>query len=397
MEERKRNLLGGALLIAGTTIGGGILGLPVLTSVAGFMPSVFAFILCWLFMCATGLLFLEIAQWMQGESNIISMTKKILGEPGKYIAWILYIFLFYCLMVAYLVGCGNLVTEFTSHALPDWSGSIIFAVLFAPLILIPTAMAGRLNTWLVAGLAISYFAFVFLGFRYVKTDLLTYVDWSNTSLVLPIAFISFAYQGTIPTLITYMHHDTKNIRKAIIIGSMIPLFAYLIWEWLILGIVPLNGPGGLLETLNNGDNAVVPLKNYLAHPAIYGIGQAFAFFALVTSFLGVSLGLRDFLADGLGIKKDAKGKLLLALLVYTIPLIIAVSHPHVFLIALDYAGGFGSALLLGLLPIVMAWRGRYQMRLPANEQVPGGRVVLGLLGVFVIFELVMETRHVLAR
>lgn len=397
MNESNKNLFGGALLVAGTTIGGGMLGLPVLTAAAGFLPSIVIYLLCWLFMASTGLLFLEVSQWLKGESNIISMAEKTLGFPGKCYAWILYLFLFFCLMVAYLVGCGNLVVQLSHQTLPDWAGSIIFALLFAPLILVPTALASRLNTFLVAGLALSYFGFVFLGFRYVNVDLLKEWNWSQSSRVLPIAFISFGFQGIIPTLTAYMHHDVRNVRKAILIGSFIPLIAYIVWEWLILGIVPLQGDGGLLEALKNGDNAVAPLKQFINNPAVYDIGLAFAFFALVTSFLGVSLGLRDFLADGLGIKKDLKGKILLLFLVCTVPLVIAVSYPHVFLIALDYAGGFGSALLLGLLPIVMAWRGRYQLNLPGQTQLPGGRLSLSLLAIFVCFELVTETKHVVER
>ena len=90
----------------------------------------------------------------------------------------------------------------------------------------------------------------------------------------------------------------------------------------------------------------------------------------------------------MGIQKDAKGKAFLALLVFLFPLIISVSYPHIFLIALDFAGGFGSALLLGLLPIVMAWVGRYRMRLsPYHPQLPGGKIVLLGLGLFVVIEL----------
>lgn len=395
MQEKKSNLFGGALLVAGTTIGGGMLGLPILIGAAGFLPSIVICLLCWICMASTGLLFLEASQWLRGETNILSMAKVTLGNPGKGFAWLLYLFLFYCLMVAYMVGCGNLVTSFSQGSIPDWLGPIIFVVLFGPLIVIPTAMAGKLNSFLVAGLALSYFGFVFLGFRYVNIDLLRHVDWSKSVQVLPIAFISFAYQGIIPTLASYMHHDSKNIRKAILIGSFIPLIAYAVWEWLILGIVPLEGSGGVLESLKRGDNAITPLKNFINNPAVYEIGQAFAFFALVTSFLGVSLGLRDFLADGLKIKKDIKGKIFLVFLVCAFPLLIAVSYPHVFLIALNYAGGFGTALLLGLLPIVMAWRGRYQLNLPGEHQLPGGRFTLIVLAAFICFEVIAETKHVI--
>lgn len=395
MLEKKSNLVGGTLLVAGTTIGGGMLGLPILTGAAGFLPAIVIFFLCWLCMAGTGLLFLEASQWLKGEANILSMAKTTLGNAGKGVSWVLYLFLFYCLTVAYMVGCGNLVVEFSQGLIPDWLGPIVFVMLFAPLIVIPTALAGKLNSYMIVGLALFYFGFVFLGFRYVNVDLLKHADWSKSIQVLPIAFISFAYQGIIPTLATYMHHDAKNIRKAILIGSFIPFITYAVWEWLILGIVPLHGNGGLLDSLKNGDNAITPLKHFINNPVIYDIGQAFAFLALFTSFLGVALGLRDFLADGLGIKKNLKGKIFLVFLVCAFPLVIAISYPHVFLIALNYAGGFGSALLLGLLPIVMAWRGRYHLHLTGERQLPGGKVILILLAAFICFEVLAESKHLI--
>lgn len=397
MTQSENRILGGVLLVAGTTIGGGMLGLPVLMGAAGFLPSMLISLLCWLFMASTGLLFLEVSQWLKGEANIISMAKKTLGIWGKGFAWILYLFLFNCLMIAYMVGSGNLVVQLSGNSIPAWLGPIIFALIFSPLIVMSTAFATRLNKFLVVGLALSYVGVIALGLQYVKPQLLLQADWSKSFHILPIAFISFAFQGIIPTLARYMHHDAKNIRKAILIGSFIPFFAYMIWNALILGIVPVEGSNGLNAALQNGDNAIVPLKNFINSPLVYDVGQFFAFFALVTSFLGVALGLRDFLADGLRIKRNLQGKLLLVFLVCTIPLIIAISYPHIFLVALEYAGGFGSALLLGLLPIVMTWRGRYQLNLPGEHQLPGGRLLLILLGTFVCFELISETKELIEK
>lgn len=395
--HQKGTIFGGALLVAGTAIGGGILGLPVLTSQAGFIPAVLIYLVCWLFMASTGLLFLEVSQWMEPESNILSMAEKTLGKSGRAFVWALYLFLFYCLMIAYLIGCGAILTEITQHRMPNFFGPVFFAILFFPLIFIATLWVSRLNIWLFFALALSYLGFVILGYRYIQPELLKIHDWSYSMKVLPIAFISFAYQGIVPTLAHFMHYDFKSIRKAILIGSFIPLIAYIIWEALILGIVPLDGPHGLQEALNAGQNAVMPLKYFIDNDALYWMGQAFAFFALITSLLGVSLGLRDFLADGLSIQKNAWGKCILALLVLLPPLFVAVSYPNIFLIALDYAGGFGSALLLGLLPIVMVWRGRYSMRFPSVHQLPGGKFILSLLIAFVLIELVGEVRQLLAR
>lgn len=393
----KGNIIGGALLVAGTSIGGGMLALPVLTSLAGFIPSVGIYLLCWFFMCSTGLLFLEVSQWMKGESNMISMAEHTLGQAGKYVAWIVYLFLFYCLTIAYIVGCGNIVVELFHSSIPDWSGPILFVLLFAPFILSSTTLVGQLNVVLVSGLALSYLAFVGLGFKYVKVDLLHVSDWSKSLIVLPISFTSFAYQGIIPTLSAYLQGDVKKIRKAILIGTFIPLLAYIVWEWLILGIVPTYGPGGLAEALLHGHNAVHPLKNFIQNSSVYYLGQSFAFFALVTSFLGVTLGLRDFLIDGLKIKKDQQGKIQLALLIFLVPLVIAVIYPHIFLIALDYAGGFGCAILLGLLPLLMVWVGRYSLGYNQNPQLRGGKMTLILLAIFVLFEIMNELSHLVAQ
>ena len=56
------------------------------------------------------------------------------------------------------------------------------------------------------------------------------------------------------------------------------------------------------------------------------------------------------------------------------------------------AGGIGCSLLLGLLPILMAYIARYtQIRpLTGEHQVGGGRLLLFILLLFVILELGIE-------
>lgn len=388
--SQTRDTIRGILLIAGTSVGGGMLALPVLTSLGGFIPSLFIYLLCWIFMASTGLLFLEISLWMGGESNIISMAEKTLGRWGKVIAWAVYLFLFYCLTIAYIVGCGDLVANLFNAKIPEWVGSLLFVLFFAPFVYAGAHTVSRVNSFLMLGLAFFFLMFVIIGIPYVDPQNLTTRNWSLALIGLPVSFTAFAYQGTVPTLVNYMSFDIRKIRLSIIIGSFIPFITYIIWQWLILGIVPAYGPGGLAEALQNGDNAVQPLKNFINHPYVYTVAQFFAFFALVTSFLGVTLGLLDFLADGLKIKKTPLGKLALSLLIFIPTLFIAFLFPHIFLSALGYAGGFGCAILLGLLPILMVWAGRYHLGLTSSYSLWGGRILLGLLFCFVIFEIIVE-------
>jgi len=392
MNNGHGTVLKGSLLVAGTSIGGGMLALPVLTSLGGFLPSIVVYLFCWLFMTCTGLLFVELSLSMDKGANLISMSQRTLGWGGKALSWILYLGLFYCLSVAYIVGCANLLSQLLNSRIPDWLAPIIVLLIFSPFVFVGTRLVGRLNIFLMAGLIISFFAFLILGLPFVKRELLAYHDWSKTLLALPIAFASFAYQGTVPTLVEYMGHDARRIRIAVCTGTSVTFIIYIIWQWLIQGIVPTFAPGGLAEALENGQNAVQPLRNFIDAPIVYAVGQGFAFFALVTSFFGVALGLMDFLADGLTIKKTTLGKLFLCALVFLPPLLIALTHPHVFLSALGYAGGYGCALLLGVFPILMAWEARYRTEMHPPRLLPGGKPLLILLLLFVICELIFEIR-----
>lgn len=397
IRNKRPTLLKGALLVAGTSIGGGVLALPVLTAAAGFLPSIVLYIACWLLMAATGLLFLEVSQWMRGEANILSMASYTLGPVGKSLAWVVYLFLFYCLTIAYMVGCGGIVGQFLPAHWPDWAGIGLFVVFFSPFVWMTTCLAARLNLLLVMGLVCSYLAFVWQGWQKVEGVRLLAADWSQWSAVLPIAFTSFAYQGIIPTLARYFEHEEKKLRLSILLGTLIPLVVYVIWEALILGIIPLHGSEGLLAAAGRGENAAYALRFFLSGSWLYLFGQAFAFFALITSFLGVSLGLRDFLADGLQIANQGvwrKGVLVMLTLV--LPLLFALLHPHSFLTALEYAGGIGCALLLGLLPIAMCWSGRYKKGFLQNQQLPGGRWLLTGLALFVLIELTYESIRLFA-
>jgi tyrosine-specific transport protein len=241
------------------------------------------------------------------------------------------------------------------------------------------------------GLGVSYFAFVLLGYQNVNLHMLSEKNFSMAVFALPIVFTSFSYQGLIPSLTSYLHNHGNMVKRCIWIGTAIPLVIYIVWEALILGIVPIDGPNGLLLAKQQGQNAVYSLKQFVLSPWVYAIGQAFAFFALTTSFLGVTLGLLDFLSDGLKMAKVGLKKVALCAGVFIPPLFVACSNPSVFLSALSYAGGIGCALLLGVMPIVMVWTGRYKLGYGNRyAQVKGGKKLLVLLFVFVCLELIVE-------
>ena len=75
MAKSSLQIVGGALLVAGTSIGGGMLALPIVVSLGGVLPGIVIDIVCWFFMMTTGLLFVELALSLEGEPNICLWQK----------------------------------------------------------------------------------------------------------------------------------------------------------------------------------------------------------------------------------------------------------------------------------------------------------------------------------
>ena len=385
------HLLGGTLLITGTTIGVGMLALPVATGPAGFVPSMIVYLVCWLFMLCSGLLLLEVCVWMPKDANLITMAHRLLGPWGKAVCWIVYLFLFLTVMVAHVLGGGGVLVEFFQGSLSPWLAMIIYVVAFAPIVYLGAHSVDRMNLILISGVAITYFLFIAVSIESVDLVLLQYSDWSKAFVAMPVLFTAFTYQVIIPTLMTYMDRNVKKVRLAIILGSSIPLFVYLIWEFLILGIVPVHGKEGLIEAAKSGHSAVIPLKYYLDNPKIFAIGKFFAFFTLTASYVALSLAFFDFLADGLKVKKKGVGKFGLCVAIFVPPTIIALVNPSVFLVALRYAGGISIAILFGVFPPIMVWVGRYiKQYKERHPMLPGGKVVLGVLLMLVSIELLAD-------
>lgn len=385
------HVVGGTLLIAGTTIGVGMLALPVATGAGGFVPSLTIYFVCWLFMLCTGLLLLEVGLWMPPDSSFISMADRLLGTPGRVLFWVVYLFLFLTVMVAHVAGGGQVFNDITGLGLPHWLATSFYTALFAPVVYLGARSVDRLNLILISGVVISYFAFVGVSASHVQLQLLAHANWGKAWLSLPILFTAFTYQVIIPTLLTYMERNVKKIRLAIIFGSSIPFLIYVVWEAMILGIVPAEGPGGLIEAAALGQNAVTPLRQFINDPMIFQIGRYFAFFALTTSFIPLALAFFDFLADGLKWQKKGIHRFSLCLVVFGVPFVIALLHPDIFLVALGYAGGISCALLFGLMPPVLVWVGRYVKNYgESNPQLRGGKPILVALMAFAVLILVAE-------
>lgn len=388
-------LIGGILLIVGTSIGGGMLALPVSTAAAGMTNSIVFLILCWLVMTIGAFLVLEVNLRLPPGSNMVSMAKATLGLPGQIIAWITYLFLLYTLLAAYISGGSDVFNGLLQRAhlhLPSWVTSLLFTALFSFIIYSGIRAVDYVNRGLMFGKLGVYLLLVIIISPHINVTALHGGSLRAITGSLMILLASFGFASIVPSLRDYFEDDLPSLRKVILLGSLIPLFCYIVWNAVIMGVVAREGDNGLLALMASErptSGLTDALSNAVQSQWITGFFGFFTSICMITAFLGVSLGLFDFLADGLKLKKaGSQGKVIL-LLTFLPPLAVVLINPGIYLQAFSYAGVCCVVLLL-LLPTVMAWRGR-KADTSGNSVilVPGGNICLGIMGLIAVFLLMV--------
>ena len=387
-------LIGGILLIVGTSIGGGMLALPVSTAAAGITNSIVFLIFCWLVMTVGALLLLEVNLRLPPGSNMVSMAKATLGLPGQIIAWITYLFLLYTLLAAYISGGSDVFNGLLHKAhvdLPNWITSLLFTSLFSFIIYSGIRAVDYVNRGLMFGKLGIYLILVVIISPHINIPTLSGGSLKAITGSLMILVTSFGFASIVPSLREYFDDDIRTLRKVIVLGSLIPLVCYILWEAVIMGVVQRDGSDGLLALLDS-DHATSGLTDALSGAVhskwITGFFGFFTSICMITAFLGVSLGLFDFLADGLKLKKSGQQGISILALTFLPPLAVVLTNPGIYLQALSYAGVCCVILLL-LLPTVMAWRGRKTDTGENMIIIPGGNVSLTIVGIIAIILLTL--------
>lgn len=351
-------MIGGGLIIAGTSIGAGMLSLPIVSAGLGFGAALLIVIGLWALMTFTSLLMLEVHQYADSKATLYTLAKQFLGRKGQYLAAFAMFFLFYSLCAAYIAGGGSQAAIQLSEAfgkeVHSSAGAVLFTVIVAAIVLIGTHFLDKVNRVLFT-LMIGAMVLVLLSLSpNVKGQLLasTPVEYGLVLTALPVVFTSFGFHGSIPAIVAYLDGDTKKLKNSMYIGSCLPLAIYVLWLLCTLGVVSqseLYGNGELPALIDSLSATV--MGSWLAQ-----FLNLFAELALITSFLGVSLGLFEFIRDTtVGLLKG--NRLYVALLTYLPPLGFALFYPDGFIMALGYAA-IALVVLAVFLPVAMVYKSR---------------------------------------
>lgn len=393
-------LIGSIILLIGTTLGAGMLQFQIISAPAGFLLSTALMVLMGAISVIASLMIVEVNLAMPiNASSFSSMAEKTLGRTWKVIVWFIYLFLLYSIDWAYISGGSSLInsiaTDSLKISLPSWTGAVVFTLFLGSAIFLGTKTVDYFNRGFMSIKAIMLFLVFALIMPRVEINKLFVAQNSNQAsylwAVTPIFVLAFFNQNVIPSLRLYIGDNVKSLKQIIIYGALFCGLIYLLWLIVTLGVVPILGENSFTSLAqNNGSiGEFIRIMEHTIHSkwAINSINW-FSSIALTTSFLGVTLSLFDFLADGLKIPNTNIGRLKTSFATLLPPLVLAIFYPKGFALALNYAAVFITIFAM-ILPPTMVYYLRKNPDLKSPYRVFGGNTLLAAVFLFGILCLIL--------
>jgi len=390
-QDAQPSVLGGIFIITGTSIGAGMFSLPVLTSNMWFGWAVLFLCVSWYCMYSSALYLLEANQKFKHGVNFDSMTKALLPTSLRLLNGLSVLFVSYILVYAYISGGGSMLAHSLDSGLSididQSAASFIFAVLLGLIVSFSTKAVDRFTSAMLGGMVITFSIAIYsllsgANFSLLQpfaemTERLPY-SWA----AIPSLMVCFGFHSNIPSLVKYYNKDSSKVVSSIRYGSLLALTIYLIWLLASFTVIGRDGFAGVIAAGGNMGALVSALESAGSGATLAVTLQLFANFAVATSFLGVALGLFDFLTDLLKLDDTLSGRSKTALVTFVPPMIGGVLLPNGFIYAIGYAG-FAAAVFALFTPVALAFQAR--KHLPSTDfLVPGGQARMVVVLVFAV-------------
>ena len=352
--------VGSTLLVAGTMIGAGMLAMPLTSAGIGFGFTLVLLLGLWALLTFSALLFVELYQTADSDAGIGTLAELYFGKVGRIIATAVLIIFLYALIAAYISGGGSLLKDLLPESFGDKVSILLFTVIFGSFIVIGTHSVDKINRVLFFVMLAAFAVVLSLMLPEIKFDNLMATPIDNALIISasPVFFTAFGFHGSIPSLNKYLDGNVKALRISILAGSAITLCAYILWQMSTHGLLTQNEFLQILKddaTLNGLVKATLAITG---SNIIAGAVKLFSTLALVTSFLGVGLGLLECIEDLLKRSFNiSAGRISLGLMTFIPPLVFALFYPEGFILALGYAGQM-FAFYAVVLPVSLVWKAR---------------------------------------
>lgn len=400
-----KKLVLSAGLVAGTSVGAGMIALPMVLCKIGVLPTFVLIIVLWFFMYLSGLLGLEL--------NLRAGKGLTLGELGKLysgpivsqIGSLSLKFLIYALLCAYLYGGASIFLSFfeTYFGLSFSLNVVILGFSFFLVILLSTPVYWilQINKFLLGVLLVSFCCLAFglfgkLEFSHLPLIAPSLREMSSWTKALPILFTAFGFQVIFHTLTNFCKKDPILLKRSVFWGSLIPAVVYIIWTFSTLGILYHYAPQEydlLLAGKLDVGGFIQALTETTAWPLVQMLTSIISIFAILKSSLGVGLGLFDAWCEKFT-KRSSYAWLIKGFsLTFIIlpPLMVSLFISELFLKALSFAGMILViiAILLPLWLINCPKAKRTTCFYPIVES-KGIQILFFMLGSLIIFSEIMN-------
>ncbi|WP_239022574.1 aromatic amino acid transporter [Candidatus Profftia lariciata] len=376
------------MIISGTTLGAGMFSIPVVTAGVWFTGSIVLLLYTWVCMYISGLMILEVNINYPIGASFHTMVDDLLGKKWNLLNNISITFVLYILTYAYIISAGQSMITHTLESylnIKQATVSLTCAVIVAYIIWRLTHIVDLLNTILISGMIITFLLSTVDMFINVNTLILfntndTQAQYLPYTLVaLPYLLTSFGYHSNIPGLVRYYNKNAQLVALSLLIGTLIALIIYIFWQYVIQGnisrttfqqIIAEGGNiGSLLKQVNKVSHNIIITK----------LLKAFSYMALTSSFLGVSLGLFDFISDYFKLNNTDNGRKKAILITFLPPTLGAIIFPNSFLYAIGFAG-LAATIWTVIVPAMMVRASRKRFSTTIYK-VPGGSIMI----LFIIF------------
>ncbi len=378
-------MMGSSLIIAGTALGAGMLAIPMVLAQFGLLYGTLLMVLICFGTTYAALLLLEATIKAGGGLGLNSIARKTLGKQGQLLTNGLLYALLTCLLMAYILGAGDLLSKLLSNfgvELTATTSQVVFTLLAGAVVASGTGVIDKLNRALFFVMLASLFAtMVFLAPSMTQENLMQvtshdHVDLIKTSAIL---FTSFGFMVVIPTLVSYNHEATdKQLRNMVIVGSLIPLVCYLCWLFAVVG----NLSEEQFRSFKNVSDLMAAFE--AQSPWVGNVLSTFTGLALLTSFFGVAMSLFNQNKDMFN-----QNTAVTYCISFILPLAGSLLAADKFLQVLNYAGII-LVFLAVFVPLVMVHKQRFMKVAEDRYSAEGGRSMMLFSLLFGCFLLISQ-------
>lgn len=374
------------MLVAGTAIGAGMLGLPMISAGMWFFWSTALLIMSWFFMYRASQALLEVNLHFEPGDSFHTLARTLLSPFWTTLNGLSVAFVLYTLVYAYVSGGGSVVQHALMPVLenppPRFFASLFFALLLAACIWWSSRAVDRLSTIFMGGMIITLVLSMagMLGHLSIPTLL----DSAGTGgqfifiwCALSTYLTSFCFHASVPSLVKYMGKDGKTINRCLMFGTLIALGCYFAWLLAADGVIPRADYKTVIAEGGNVGNLLAAAGANIGKGLIMRCLEIFSLLAVATSFLGAGLGLFDYMADLCNFDDSRRGRTLTMLVTMLPPMICGLTWPDGFLPAIGWAG-LAASIWSVIVPalLLLAARRVYE---PLDYAAPGGKTLPYLL------------------